>query len=211
MAQKVTVELEDDLTGGPAEQTVRFAFEGTDYEIDLSAKNAAAFGKKLAPYLEHARRAGRAPARSPGGPRRTGSARVISGPGPRSTAWPLVNAGASRPAWWSNIRLLAGASTARRQACAGTAQIAPNALTIVSLRGIHSVAGSAADECVCRAQESTHNHASEAVRTVRIPRREGDCGPPVGRQISARLPACAAIFMPACTSRTRSRGGSGSQ
>ena len=59
MAQKVTVVLEDDLTGGPAEQTVRFAFEGTDYEIDLSAKNAASFGKQLAPYIEHARKAGR--------------------------------------------------------------------------------------------------------------------------------------------------------
>jgi hypothetical protein len=34
MAQKVTVALEDDLTGGPADETVRFAFEGTDYEID---------------------------------------------------------------------------------------------------------------------------------------------------------------------------------
>jgi hypothetical protein len=45
---------------------VRFAFERSDYEIDLSAKNAAALGKKLAPYLEHARRAGRAPARRPG-------------------------------------------------------------------------------------------------------------------------------------------------
>jgi Lsr2 len=60
MAQKVTVVLEDDLTGGPAEQTVRFAFEGTDYEIDLNAKNAAAFCKQIASYLEHARRAGRA-------------------------------------------------------------------------------------------------------------------------------------------------------
>src|SRR5882757_7681702 len=59
MAQKVTVVLEDDLTGGPAEQTVRFAFDGTDYEIDLNAKNAAAFGKQLAPYIEHARRSGR--------------------------------------------------------------------------------------------------------------------------------------------------------
>jgi hypothetical protein len=44
MAQKVTVILEDDLTGGPAKQTVRFAFDGTGYEIDLNAKNAAAFG-----------------------------------------------------------------------------------------------------------------------------------------------------------------------
>jgi len=66
MAQKVTVMLEDDLTGGPAEQTVRFAFEGTDYEIDLNAKNAAAFGEQLAPYLEHARRTGRAEGRRPG-------------------------------------------------------------------------------------------------------------------------------------------------
>jgi hypothetical protein len=63
MAQKVTIALEDDLTGGPAEQTVRFAFEGSDYEIDLNAKNAAAFGKQLAPYLEHARRVGRAQTR----------------------------------------------------------------------------------------------------------------------------------------------------
>jgi nucleoid-associated protein Lsr2 len=71
MAQKVSVVLEDDLTGGPAEQTIRFAFDGTDYEIDLNAKNAAAFGKQLAPYAEHARRAGRAPSRRPG--RTTGS------------------------------------------------------------------------------------------------------------------------------------------
>ena len=33
MAQKVTVALEDDLTGGPADQTVRFAFEGTEYDL----------------------------------------------------------------------------------------------------------------------------------------------------------------------------------
>ena len=76
MAQKVSVVLEDDLTGGPAEQTVRFAFEGTDYEIDLNAKNAAKFGKQLAPYLEHARRAGRAQARRPG---RTATGRQRSG------------------------------------------------------------------------------------------------------------------------------------
>ena len=76
MAQKVTVVLEDDLTGGPAEQTVRFAFDGTDYEIDLNAKNAAAFGKQLAPYIEHARKAGRAPARRPG---RTAAGRQRSG------------------------------------------------------------------------------------------------------------------------------------
>jgi hypothetical protein len=66
VAQKVTVVLEDDLTGGPAKHTIRFAFEGTDYEIDLNAKNAATFSKQLAPYLEHARRAGRAQTRRAG-------------------------------------------------------------------------------------------------------------------------------------------------
>ena len=63
MAQKVTVALEDDLDGGPADETVRFGFEGTDFEIDLRAKNARAFRTKLAPFIEHARKAGRGPAR----------------------------------------------------------------------------------------------------------------------------------------------------
>jgi hypothetical protein len=76
MAQKVAVVLEDDLTGGPAEQTVRFSFDGADYEIDLNAKNAAALHRQLAPYIEHARRAGRAPSRRPG---RTAAGRQRSG------------------------------------------------------------------------------------------------------------------------------------
>jgi nucleoid-associated protein Lsr2 len=75
MAQKITVELEDDLDGGPADETVRFAFGGTGYEIDLSKKNARAFRKQLAPFVEHARKAGRGQQRRP----RTLSARRRSG------------------------------------------------------------------------------------------------------------------------------------
>ncbi len=71
----MTVALEDDLTGGPADETVRFAVDDTGYEIDLSAKNAA-FGKLLAPYIEHARKAGRAQGRRAG---RTASSRQRSG------------------------------------------------------------------------------------------------------------------------------------
>jgi len=63
MAQKVTVALEDDLDGGPADETVLFAFEGADYEIDLSSRNASAFRKQLTPFIEHARNAGRGHAR----------------------------------------------------------------------------------------------------------------------------------------------------
>ena len=66
VVQRVTVTLEDDLGGGPADETVRFAFGGAEYEIDLTAKNAKAFRKKLAPFLEHARKAGRSQSRRPG-------------------------------------------------------------------------------------------------------------------------------------------------
>ena len=77
MAQRVTVVLEDDLDGGPADETVRFGFGGAEYEIDLSKKNAAAFRKKITPFLEHARKAGRGPAR--GAARTTASRQLSSG------------------------------------------------------------------------------------------------------------------------------------
>src|SRR5215831_16263996 len=65
MASKVIVALEDDLDRGPAEETVRFGVGGAEYEIDLSKKNARAFRKQLAPFVEHARRAGRGQRRRP--------------------------------------------------------------------------------------------------------------------------------------------------
>jgi Lsr2 len=66
MAQKITVVLEDDLDGGAADETVRFGIGGSQYEIDLSTKNATAFRRQLAPFIDHARKAGRAPRRRPG-------------------------------------------------------------------------------------------------------------------------------------------------
>jgi nucleoid-associated protein Lsr2 len=68
MARKITVALEDDLDGGPADETVRFGLGGAQYEIDLSKKNATAFRKQLAPFPGHARRAGRGQRRHPGRP-----------------------------------------------------------------------------------------------------------------------------------------------
>jgi Lsr2 len=65
MATKITVLLEDDLDGGPADETVRFGLDGTEYEIDLNKKNAAAFRRRLVPFVEHARRAGRGHRRRP--------------------------------------------------------------------------------------------------------------------------------------------------
>jgi hypothetical protein len=59
MATRITVELEDDLDGGPAVETFRFGLGGSEYEIDLNKKNAKRFRKQLAPFVEHARKAGR--------------------------------------------------------------------------------------------------------------------------------------------------------
>lgn len=53
--QKVDVQLEDDLTGGPADETVHFGVDGRAYEIDLNAKHADRFRRQLAPFLERAR------------------------------------------------------------------------------------------------------------------------------------------------------------
>jgi hypothetical protein len=53
--QRVEIELEDDLTGGPADETVQFGVDGTTYELDLNARHAADLRHRLAPFVEHAR------------------------------------------------------------------------------------------------------------------------------------------------------------
>jgi hypothetical protein len=75
MARKIVVALEDDLDGGPAAETLRFGIGGSEYEIDLSKKNARTFRSRLAPFVEHARRAGKGQRRRPA---RTSSARERS-------------------------------------------------------------------------------------------------------------------------------------
>lgn len=64
MAQKHIVQLIDDLDGSPANETVSFALDGSAYEIDLSAKNAATLRDSLASYVANARRSAR-PAATP--------------------------------------------------------------------------------------------------------------------------------------------------
>ena len=59
MAQKVNITLTDDLDGSTATETVSFGLDGTSYELDLNAKNAAALRKALATYQGAARRVGR--------------------------------------------------------------------------------------------------------------------------------------------------------
>lgn len=63
MARRTIVTLEDDLEGGPADETLRFGISGSEYEIHLSTRNAARFRQQLAPFIEHARKARRGPRR----------------------------------------------------------------------------------------------------------------------------------------------------
>ena len=58
MAQRVQIILEDDYDGGTADETVSFALDGTEYEIDLSARNAASLREAISPWLGHARKTG---------------------------------------------------------------------------------------------------------------------------------------------------------
>jgi hypothetical protein len=59
MARKVEVKLLDDIDGGSAAETLRFGLDGANYEIDLSAKNAARLRSDLEKFLHVARRIGR--------------------------------------------------------------------------------------------------------------------------------------------------------
>jgi hypothetical protein len=58
MASKTIVEVVDDLDGSKAEETIRFALDGSDYEIDLSGAHSKKLRDALQPYLKAGRRVG---------------------------------------------------------------------------------------------------------------------------------------------------------
>lgn len=57
MAQRVQVQLVDDLNGEEAQETVRFGLDGTEYEIDLTTDNADKLRSALSQYAGVARKA----------------------------------------------------------------------------------------------------------------------------------------------------------
>lgn len=57
MARRIQVVIEDDLNGGPADETLTFGLDGVTYEIDLNARNADKLRSCLAPYIEVGRKA----------------------------------------------------------------------------------------------------------------------------------------------------------
>ena len=61
MAQRVRVDLVDDIDGSAAEESVEFALDGVSYVIDLSTENAAELRETLAKWTKSARRTGGPP------------------------------------------------------------------------------------------------------------------------------------------------------
>jgi len=59
VAKRVVHELIDDINGQPADESVTFGLDGVQYEIDLTAKNAAKFRDTLAPFVAAATKLGR--------------------------------------------------------------------------------------------------------------------------------------------------------
>src|SRR3954451_341840 len=78
MARKVQVILSDDLDENvSADETVSFALDGTNYEIDLSDNNATEMRDLFSRYVQAARKVGRAGrAWGVGGSRATGGGRM---------------------------------------------------------------------------------------------------------------------------------------
>ena len=72
MAQKVQTLFIDDIDGGEAEGTVRFALDGTEYEIDLNAQHTEELRSALGKYVTHARKVGAAARRGGRGAGRGG-------------------------------------------------------------------------------------------------------------------------------------------
>jgi hypothetical protein len=58
VATKTVVTVTDDLDGSKAEETVHFALDGTEFEIDLSKAHAKDLRDTLEPYLSAARKTG---------------------------------------------------------------------------------------------------------------------------------------------------------
>ena len=59
MSSKVIVILEDDVDGSKASETITFAIDGAEYEIDLNTQNAQKLRDALEGYVSKARKVSR--------------------------------------------------------------------------------------------------------------------------------------------------------
>lgn len=91
MAQRVNVVLVDDLDGSDAVETVSFALDGVDYEIDLNEQHAAELRNALSLYVGHGRRTGGRRRTSSGGTRRSAAASADGPSAAEIRAWAREN------------------------------------------------------------------------------------------------------------------------
>lgn len=77
MVSKMTVVLEDDVDGSVAAETVRFALDGVNYEIDLSNENAENLRASIAHWIGSARRTGGRKAQGRAAVRGTSNANAV--------------------------------------------------------------------------------------------------------------------------------------
>lgn len=73
MAQKIKVYLIDDIDGSDATDTINFAIDGVNYEIDLNEKHAAELRGAFEKWTTHARKLAGRRTRRAGGARATGA------------------------------------------------------------------------------------------------------------------------------------------
>jgi len=65
VATKVVTTLQDDIDGSAATETVNFALDGVEWEIDLSERNANRLRNSLSDFIEHGRKVGAIRGRKP--------------------------------------------------------------------------------------------------------------------------------------------------
>ena len=94
MTTRVLTSLQDDIDGSDATQTIRFALDGIEYEIDVSDRNANRLRNSLGDFIAHGRKVGSRRAR-----KSASSGRLIprpSGSGPKPMALTSIAVDASR-------------------------------------------------------------------------------------------------------------------
>ena len=92
MRKEITdVQIIDDIDGTPATTIIEFGVGSKNYVIDLSEQHADEFNKALAPYIEHARRARRAPANKRKSRSSSEAARVKRQKNAQIRTWALEN------------------------------------------------------------------------------------------------------------------------
>lgn len=89
MAKQVVETLVDDLDGSEAEETVSFAIDGRQFEIDLNAAHTSELRDVIAPFVGAARRAGGGTARR--APQRASTSTKSKEENAAIRAWAMAN------------------------------------------------------------------------------------------------------------------------